>query len=407
MKPFGLRILAVLVMAGLAGGLVWAITKRLGGRPAAESSSRSGVVAIPVEVSRVEQGAIELRREFGGTLEPSQEFIVSARVGGRITRILVDLADSVENGQVVAELDSEEFRQAVAQADANLAVTRAGLVQAESARTVSERTNARIRELNERGLASQAERDTAEAELLARRAGVEVARAEITRAEAALEAARIRLRYTTVAVAWDGEDERRVVAQRSVDVGDTVAANASLLSVVDLDPLTAVVYVTERDYALLRPGQRATITTDAFPSESFPCVVRRIAPVFRSSSRQARIELEVPNSDHSLRPGMYLRVTVVLGRAENASIVSREALTSVDGRTGVFVVSDAGTTVTFREVRVGIENADRVQIIADGVEGVRVVTLGQKLLAEGSAILIADPTFPPPAGNPEPRAATP
>ncbi|NIR30343.1 MAG: HlyD family efflux transporter periplasmic adaptor subunit, partial [Gammaproteobacteria bacterium] len=70
---------------------------------------------------------------------------------------------------------------------------------------------------------------------------------------------------------------------------------------VELDPITAVFYVTERDYARLKPGQEAALSTDAYPGESFSGRIVRIAPVFRESTRQARVELRVANPDLRLK----------------------------------------------------------------------------------------------------------
>ncbi|MGE3165922.1 MAG: efflux RND transporter periplasmic adaptor subunit [Planctomycetota bacterium] len=407
MKTSGARAFTLTLVAVAGVALAWAIVQRLEEERSVGGPRAGDSAPIPVEVAMVQRDTLELRRDFSGTLDASEEFVVAARVGGRVNRLLVDLADPIRNGQVVAELDGEEFRQAVAQAEANLAVATAGRVQAASALVVADRATTRIRELGERGLASQAERDSAEAELLARQAGVEVAAAEITRAEAMLEAARIRLRYTTVTAVWNGDEGERAVAERHVDVGDTVTANAPLLTVVDLDPLTGVISVTERDYALLAVAQNATITTDAFPGVGFAARVQRIAPVFRESSRQARVELAVANSDHRLRPGMYVRASVVLDRAVDAWVIPSEALTTFGGRSGVFVVQASGTTVSFRPVHVGIESLGRTQILEDGLEGMRVVTLGHQLLQDGSSILIAGDPLPHTLTPDRARATTP
>src|SRR5690606_32467707 len=124
----------------------------------------------------------------------------------------------------------------------------------------------RVRTLNERGIASDSQLDTVQADYLSKQAAVQVAKAHVTRAEAALQSARIRLGYTVIAADWEGGDDQRVVAQRLVEEGDTVAANTPLLSVVELDPIDAVIFATEREYTLLSPGQRVTLTTDAYAS---------------------------------------------------------------------------------------------------------------------------------------------
>jgi len=85
---------------------------------------------------------------------------------------------------------------------------------------------------------------------------------------------------------------------------------------VELDPIRAVIYVTEKDYASLDPGQSVTPTTDAFPGEVFTGTVARVSPVFRQTSRQARVELTIANSQRRLKPGMFVRVEAILDRAD-------------------------------------------------------------------------------------------
>lgn len=344
--------------------------------------------AAPVEVAAIERGPIALQRTFTGALEAQAEFVVAPKVSGRIEQLRVDLADTVIRGQVVALLDNDEHLQALAQAQADLAVAKANLAEAESLLTIAERELQRVDQLRGRGVISESQRDTAKAEQLAKQAHVEVTQAQVTRAQAELETARIRLGYTQVTAGWRGSgSERRVVAERYVDEGETVAANAPLLRIVELDPITAVFFVTERDYALLHPDQRALLKTDAYPGESFHGHIARIAPVFRETTRQARVELRVDNPELRLKPGMFVRVTVVLKRVAEATIVPEEALATRDGRSGVFVVAGDGKRVTWREVQVGIRQGGRTQVMGDGLAG-QVVTLGQQLVDDNSPVSI-------------------
>jgi len=170
----------------------------------------------PVAVAPIERGPIEHRRTFTGTLAPRAEFVVAPKVGGRVERLTVDLADTVTRGQHVAKLDDDEHVQAVAQAQAELAVAKANLAEAESLLRIAERELERAVELRGRGVASESQLDTARAEQLVRQAHVEVTRAQLARAEAALEAARIRLGYTDVTAGWRGGTDDRLVAERYV-----------------------------------------------------------------------------------------------------------------------------------------------------------------------------------------------
>lgn len=383
-----LKLVLAVVLVGLAAGFGWTVFDRIAA-PERPAGKGKGQRAVPVEVAPVERGGIELRRTFSGTIEAAAKFVVAPKVAGRIEKLAVDLSDTVLRRQVVAELDNAEYVQAVSQAEADLAVARANYSEAKSAAQIASRELSRIKTLLDRGVASEAQFDSARAEELAKQAQVEVAEAQVTRAEAAVETARIRLGYTRVTADWTGGDAQRIVGERFVDEGQTVSANTPLLAIVELDPVIGVIFVTEKDYSGLQPGQVARLTTDAWPDTSFEGRISRISPIFRQDTRQARVELMIENSEHRLKPGMFIRATVVLDQVADAVIVPEQAITRRDDRTGVFVVAADGRSVSWREVDVGIREGDRVQVEGGGLSG-RVVTLGQQLLDDGSTITIPD-----------------
>ena len=382
----GRKLIIVLVLMGGAASLGWAIFNRLQEQnvpPQRGGASRRA----PVEVAQIEQGPMQLRRTFSGALESPAEFVVRPKISGRIVHLGVELADTVRRGQVVAWLDDDEYVQLVAQAEAELAVAEASLSEAESALVIANRELQRVSTLRQRGVSSESQFDIAQADQLTKEAQAKVAAAQVTRAEAALASAKVWLSYTQVVANWSGGDDDRVVAERFVDAGETVAANAQLLSIVELHPITGAIFVAERDYARLRPGQPASLSTDAYPGEPFQGRINRIAPVFRQATRQARVEVVFENPDHRLKPGMFIRVTVVMDQVDEATIVPEQALTTRADRTGVFVVDDEGQSVMWREVQIGIREGNRVQVEGEGLTG-RVVTLGQQLVDDGSAITI-------------------
>lgn len=347
-----------------------------------------GSRAVPVEVARIQRGPIALRRTFSGELEAKAAFVVAPKVSGRVQRIFVNIADPVAQGQIVAELDNAEYVQAVAHARADLEVARAELSGAVSALEIVDREFKRTDSLLKRGIASDSEYDAARQDQLARQAELKVAAAEVTKAESSLETARIRLGYTKVTAGWTDGGRHRVVAERYVDEGQTVAANAPLLLIVELQPIVGVIFVTEREYAHLKPGQPVSLATDAYPGRQYTGFIDRIAPVFRKSTRQARVEMTIDNLQNQLKPGMFIRGTVVLAREPDATLVPEQALTVRDDQTGVFVVSADGRSAAWRAVDVGIREDGRVQVAGDGLSG-RVVVLGQQLIDDGSLIKIA------------------
>jgi len=385
-RTWGVTALLAVTLVGAGVGL------RLWVFPDEQAGSADGSGPVPVEVALVEHGPIERSREFSGSLEASAEFTVAAKVGGRVARITVDLADPVTREQVVVELDDDELQQAEAQAWADLNVATAQAGAADKALEIASRNHARASDLHARGFASEQEFDAARSEKLAAEAKVEVARAETTRARAAHKAAQIRRSYAKVSADWSEGDDSRVVAARFVDEGSMVSASAPLLTIVDLDPVIAVVFVTEADYAQLAPGMPITLRTDAFPQASFAGSISRIAPVFRVESRQARVEMVVPNADARLKPGMFVRAQAVLERIEAATLVPEAALVERGGETVVFVADETSATVRMRAVEVGVQQGDRVAVTGKDRQPItgRVVTLGQQQLVDGSTIVVPE-----------------
>ncbi len=354
-------------------------------RPAQSGEER----AIPVETSAVERGPITLRRDFTGTLEPHAQFVVAPKVSGRVENITVNISDSVTRGQVVAQLDNDEFVQALAQARADLEVARAKRIEAQSALETARRDLKRVRTLRERGVASESQLDAVLAEETARHAALEVAKSQVIRAEAAVRTAEIRLGYTRVTADWSGGGDQRVVAERHVDEGETVSANAALLRIVELAPLTGVFFVTEKNYALLHPGQAVSLTTDAFPGEIFTGRISRIAPVFQSETRQARVEVEVDNKNLKLKPGMFIRASVALAHKNEATLVPEQAVTTRDGETGLFLIDASGSAVSWRTIETGLHAEGRVEVMDSQLSG-DVVVLGHQLLVDGAAVLVVE-----------------
>lgn len=398
MKPGGPKMVAwTVILLGVIAGAGWLFFSPFQDQPGQGKGDRAQQ-PVPVEVARIEHGPIALKRSFSGELEALAEFVVAPKVSGRVERVLVNIADTVRRGQVVATLDNDEYVQAVAQARADLAVARANLSEAESAREISQREFKRTESLLKRGIASDSEFDAAKQARLAKQAQLSVAEAQIMKYASALETANIRLGYTQVTAGWSGVDDQRVVAERYVDEGQTVAANTALLMIVDLDPIIGVVFVTERDYAHMQPGQLVSLTTEAYPGEAFTGRIVRIAPVFRTATRQARIEMTIDNPQHRLKPGMFIQASVELSRVADAVIVPEQALTERNDRTGVFLVSEDEKSVLWREVTVGIREGQRVQVEGQGLTG-RVVIIGQQLVKDGAPITIATDQEAPATGR--------
>lgn len=385
--------IVVLVLAAAAAGVAWTVYQR-SLEEAGESGREGGALPVAVEVAPVESGSMRDARTLSGTLQASSRFVVSSKVGGRIREMLVDLGDPVGRDEVIAKVDDAEFVQAVAQADAELKVREATRDQAASALDLAKREHERVLQLREKGIAPESRVDETAAALASAQAALAVAESQVAQANATLELAKIRMGYATVRANWSGSAASGLVSERHQNAGNTIQAGDPIVNVVVLDPLTVVVSVTERDYPQLSVGQAATLRTDALPGETFEATVVRIAPVFRESSRQARVELRVENEDQRLKPGMFVRATIVLRELEAEAIVPVAALARRQGDSVIYLVNEPEAT-TVREVRIrpGVVEAGRMQV-APLDEGVsitgRVVVLGQHLLEDGATINIVE-----------------
>lgn len=382
-KPYW--IIGGVIAAAVLALFFAASRESTGGKP--EETGRESVV--PVEVAGVERGPFSLMRTFSGTIEPKVRFTIAPKISGRINRVYVDVADQVVRGQLIMQMEDAEFKQAVIEAEASLAVAEANRVEATSSLEIAQRELDRTKTLFNRGIASESAFDSAQAMFLTSQAAVKVAEANLNREEALLGAARIRLGYTRVQAEWEQGDNDRTVAERFADEGNTVAANTPILSIIEIDPVIAVIQVTEIDYPLFSLSQHADVQTDAFPGRIFTGAVSRISPIFRESSRQARVELEIANPEHLLKPGMFSRCTLELQRVEDTISVPLIAIAKRDNQTGVFRVTEDGTSVEWLEVNQGFTQGERVQLIDAQLSG-QVVTLGQQFIRDGSTIRIAD-----------------
>lgn len=366
--------------------------------PQKEQREPQQILAVPIASASISKGKIELTRTYGAALEAPAQFSVAPKISGRIEQLYVDMGDSVSRNQIVAELENDEYEQEVIQARADLTVAQAQLRRASTSYNIASLELKRVETLRKRGISSEAQLDTALATKLQRRSEQEVAQAEIARAKAQLDAAQIRLDYTKVRVSWNSKNGSRVVARRFASVGSMVAENSPLFSIVELDPITCVIYVAEKDYRHLKQGQVASLSTDAYPKTEFQGTIERIAPVFEPGSRQARVELLVNNKDHVLVPGMFVLATLTLRIVANATLVPDTAITKRNDQLGIFLVSKETQRVRWQPVRVGIQNGQYIELLdLDNLSG-QVVTVGHHLLDDGS--LVSFPAHSPEKATP-------
>jgi RND family efflux transporter MFP subunit len=328
---------------------------------------------------------------------------------------------NAEKVRLDAELEDQELSQKAVQVEAELGIAKANVTESVSNRTVAEREYERAKALRDKTIMSQSGLDEAEAQFLAARAREEVARAQVAEKEAALASAKVRLSdtqksarhhelllaraqvaqqeaavksaevqlaYTRIVAEWEGDQGQRYVGKRYVDDGAMLTSSTPVVSVVDLAKLRALIYVIERDYPLIRVGQEAEVTTDAYPGKAFTGRIARISQVLQETSRQALVEVEIANEDMQLKPGMFVRLAIEFAKHENATVVPRAALVRYNDREGVFQLDETGKAVRFVPVQVGILNGTLAEVLDPPLDG-SVVTLGHHLLSDGAEVVVS------------------
>jgi len=403
-KP--LLVLLVLTIVALA---CWLAYKRITASGKNIPRASRGV-AVAVETQPIRKDVIKDIGVFTGSLLPKSQFVVAPKVTGWLKQLLVNVGDTVRQNQVIAVLDDEEFTQQVEQAKAELQVAKANAENCATDLDLAQREYERAKTLREKQIASASELDEGEATFNACQTKLKVSLAQATQKQAALEGANLRLSYTRVQAFWENADQTRAVGERFVDEGALLQVNQPIVSILQNDPLTAVVHVVEKDYPKVRVGQQAIVSTDAYPDKTFTGGIVRIAPLLKETSRQARVEIEIANADHLLKPGMFIRAQIEFARHDNATLVPLAALVKRNGKQGVFVAKPAldndaqsprtepnnvkaspphAWRASFVPVTVGIISGEIIEVLEPQISG-SVVTMGNHLLEDGSNIILPE-----------------
>jgi RND family efflux transporter MFP subunit len=392
------KIFITVVVLGIIGILGWQIYEKAS--PSRKGAKRGRTKPpVVVEIAPIQKTTIREVGRFTGSLYPVAEFIVAPKIAGRLEKITVDIGDLVSGGQLVAVLDDAETHQMVGEAAAELEVARANIQERENVLVKSLREYERTVALRQKKIASASQLDETESEYKTQQAKLSVAKAQLAQKEAALKMAKVRLSYTKIRVPENHAAGHRVVGERYVDEGAMLPANQPIVSVLDIATLIAAIHVIERDYSKIKIGLASTVTTDAFPGRTFTGRVIRIAPLLKEKSREARVEIKIPNTEKLLKPGMFVRVNIQFDQHDNATLVPTDALVKRKGAQGVFLADMEKKEARFVPVSVGIVDGAMAEVIDPPITGA-VVTLGHHLLEDGGAIVL-------PSALPDVRSSSP
>jgi HlyD family secretion protein len=436
--PFNRLRLAAVVIG--AGSIVLAASGCQ--EPAGEGSARAaGPGAAPVARVKVvapRLATIRLVSEEPGQVEAAETTAIHARIAGYVESLAVDIGAQVEKGQVLAELSVPELeadrkekraalRQAEAQRDqsraavtvaeatvasasAKVEVVQSGIERAEAdvARWASEL--ARVEQLfRERALtgslrdetrsklrAAEAGRDEVKAQVRSAQAALAEAKAQLDQARADLEAAESRIEvarfaaqhaeamagYARIVAPFDG-----VVTYRGVDRGHLTAPGTTGTPLFRLDRsdiVTVAVGVPEADAPRVNPGDAAQIRLQTLGGTTVEGRVTRVSWSLDPETRTLRAEIDLPNPDGLLRPGLYAYVTIIADEHENALTVPSSAVVR-DGADTFCVILEDGRARR-RPVTVGLSDGQRTEIVTGLAEQDQVVEANAASLADGQPI---------------------
>ncbi|MDL0431891.1 efflux RND transporter periplasmic adaptor subunit [Marinobacter sp. TBZ242] len=315
------------------------------------------LAAAELVFERVERSSFHETVHLDGVIEAVQQSTVSAQTSGTVQRLPFDVDDSVAAGDLIVQLEDSEQRSRLRQAEA-------GLEEAEAVLSDARQRFERIEAVHERGLVSRQEFDQARNNLAA-------AQARVERARGAVSEAQEQLSYTRVVAPYGG-----ILTERHVEVGESVNPGQPLLSGLSLEQLRVVVDLPQKYAELARTERQAMVTlTDGRVLETGEMTFYPYADP-QTHTFRLRMRLSEPNG--SLFPGMLVKVGVPVASREAlwvpvSSLIHRSELRAV------FVLDDQDRP-RLRQVRTGIRDNGRLEILAGLSEGERVVNNPSELV---------------------------
>lgn len=327
-----------------------------------------------------------------GTLAAYDQTTVSVKVPGRVRTISVDLGSVVVRGQVLAHVDSEDYRLRVQQAEASLAQARARLglapegtddrVDPEQTATVRQaravldearHNRDRASRLVEQGVIAKAEFDTATAAFKVAEGRYQDAYEEIRnrqgmlaqrRSELAL--ARQQLKDTAVLAPLDG-----IVQEKLTSVGEFLAAGAPVVNIVRMDPLRLRAEIPERESHTIRTGQDVRVTVEG-DSIVYLGKIMRLSPVIAEQNRMLVVEADVRNNG-KLRPGSFAHAEIVTNDAKMAVTVPNNAIVTFAGIEKVIIVQNGKALE--KPITTGRRSPEFTEIVAG-------ISVGEKVIVD-------------------------
>lgn len=310
-----------------------------------------GMPPMPVDVDTARRGGVVDAVRATGRIEALQAIDLKPDEQGRITELLFEEGQAVEQGTPLVRIDD--------------AMLRAQAERARADRDLARQQVERVRRLRAENAAPAADLERAEA----------AARS----AEAALAVLELQIERSTVKAPFAG-----VVGQRFVSVGDYVTSATSLLSLQTTDPQRAVIEVPERHAAQLRRGQSVEFTVASQPGRVFRALVDFIDPAVQTANRTIVVKARAPNPGRVLKAGMFIEARLAVASRAAAVIVPEDAVQPLRTTNVVWVVQDG--KASRRLVQLGARSEGVVEVLSGVTAGELVVVGGLERMAEGAPV---------------------
>ena len=354
-----------------------------------------------VEAAAPRRTALAKRLRSNATLSAYEEADLFAKVAGYLSEVRVDIGDHVKAGQVLAVIDipetEKELREAEAQLEARRQALNSAARQVERAKAdlaLQQVTFKRQETLNKERWASdqaldeiRARAGISQADLGLAEANRDLAAAQVDLASATVEKTKVLLAYAKITAPFDG-----VVAQRLVNRGDLVQAATStraspLFKLERIDIIRVFCDVPENDVPNVHVGDHASVKPIGLDGDPLTGTVTRFAFRLDPETRNMRTEIDLPNQNERLYPGMYAEVSLELNRRTGLLTVPASAIASDAAGTFVFVVKDG--RIARMPIKTGMSDNGRVEVIAGLPEDVAVVVSSKQAPPIGSAVQVS------------------
>ncbi|MDD2872282.1 MAG: efflux RND transporter periplasmic adaptor subunit [Azoarcus sp.] len=335
--------------------LVPALVERTPVSPVAQpGAGKTGAAPVAVEVQPVRARSMADDVTAVGSLVSNESVVLRPEVAGRIAEIGFRDGAPVRKGEVLVAFDA--------------AVQRAELQQAQASLSLAVANHRRAEDLFARKFVSQSGLDTAQSQL-------EAAKASVALAQARFERTRIRAPF-------DG-----IAGIRKVSVGDYIKDGEALVNVEDIATLKLDFRLPELYLGRLQVGQRLEVTSDVLPGERFDATLDAIDPLVDAQGRAVQLRARLANAGNRLRPGVFVRVRLILQSRPEVPVVPEEALVAAPGNIQFVYRVDEGRAKRV-EVVTGARRGGMVELVEGPAVGDQVVTAGQLKLRDGAAVSI-------------------